>query len=440
VNYPEFKAFGDDLYRCVKCGSCRSVCPVFAELERESSVARGKLALIEEIADGNLEAAKRFEEIISLCLGCSACVENCSNGVRAVEIIMAAREALVNAKGMSLSKRTVLRRFLNTTRLMPALLKTGSLLQGLFLKRIPGESGLHLRFSLPYFDKKRFIPPLAKKFFLEKHGGKEIKAEREVERVGYFVGCVANYLFPSIGEATLNLLKDRGTSIMALDEQGCCGLPAYGVGDMQTFRELALRNIKSIEKSGLNNIIVSCSSCAYAFKKLYPKAFPDDGRVNKISTKIVEISQYLNSYPPSTIHDSRTTNHESRTPNPEPRDTKKIKVTYHDPCHLNRELGIKSEPREILKTIPGIEFVEMSNPSRCCGSGGSFNLSHYDLSLKILDRKMDDIKSTGAEIVLTNCSGCMLQLKDGAHQKGMKVEVLHLVEAVQKFASRGGRV
>ena len=426
TDYPELRAFGDDLYRCVKCGSCRSVCPVFAELERESSVARGKLALIEEIADGNLEAAKRFDEIISLCLGCSACVENCSNGVRAVEIIMAAREALVNAKGMSLPKRTVLRRFLNTTRFMPALLKTGSLLQGLFLKRIPGESGLHLRFSLPYFDKKRFIPPLAKKFFLETYGGKEIKAEREVERVGYFVGCVTNYLFPSIGEATLNLLKDRGTSIMALDEQGCCGLPAYGVGDMQTFRELALRNIKSIEKSGLNNIIVSCSSCAYAFKKLYPKAFPDDGRVNKISTKIVEISQYLNALPQATSDQSQG--------------TKKIKVTYHDPCHLNRELGIKSEPREILKTIPDIEFVEMNNPSRCCGSGGSFNLSHYDLSLKILDRKMDDIKSTGAEIVLTNCSGCMLQLKDGAHQKGMKVEVLHLVEAVQKFASRGGRV
>jgi glycolate oxidase iron-sulfur subunit len=123
----------------------------------------------------------------------------------------------------------------------------------------------------------------------------------------------------------------------------------------------------------------------------------------------------------------------TRTPNHEPRTTKKVKITYHDPCHLNRELGIKSEPREILKTIPDIEFVEMSNPSRCCGSGGSFNLSHYDLSLKILEKKIDDIKSTGAEIVVTNCSGCMLQLKDGAHQKGMKVEVLHLVEAMQRF-------
>jgi glycolate oxidase iron-sulfur subunit len=420
MDYPELQAFGDDLYRCVKCGSCRSVCPVFAELERESSVARGKLALIEEIAEGKLEVEKRSEDIISLCLGCSACVENCSNGVRAVEIIMAAREALVNTRGLSLPKKMILRRLLNTTRFMPMLLKSGSLLQGLFLKRIPGESGLHLRFSLPYLDKKRFIPPLAKKFFLEKHGGKEIKAEREVERVGYFVGCVANYLFPSIGEATLKLLKDRGTSIMALDKQGCCGLPAYGVGDMQTFRELALRNIKSIEKSGLNKIIVSCSSCAFAFKKLYPKIYPDDERVNKTSTKIVEISQYLNALP-------RVTSHQLPA-------TRTVKVTYHDPCHLNRELGIKKEPREILRSIPGIELIEMNNASRCCGSGGSFNLSHYDLSLKILDKKMESIRDTGAEIVVTSCSGCMLQLKDGAHQKGMKVEVLHLAEAIKAFS------
>jgi len=419
TDYPELRAFGDDLYRCVKCGSCRSVCPVFAELERESSVARGKLALIEEIADGNLEAAKRFDEIISLCLGCSACVENCSNGVRAVEIIMAAREALVNAKGMSLPKRTVLRRFLNTTRFMPALLKTGSLLQGLFLKRIPGESGLHLRFSLPYLDKKRFIPPLAKKFFLEKHGGKEIKAEREVERVGYFVGCVTNYLFPSIGEATLKLLKDRGTSIMALDEQGCCGLPAYGAGDIQTFRKLALKNIEILEKCGTDKIIVACSSCAFALMKLYPRLLPKDERVRKISSRVLEISQYLSNMEMST-GDGRA--------------GQKVRVTYHSPCHLNRELGIKREPKEILEALPGIDLVEMSNPSRCCGSGGSFNLSHYDLSLKILDRKMEDIKSTGAEIVVTSCSGCMLQLKDGAHQKGMKVEVLHLAEAIKAFS------
>ena len=419
MDYPELTAFGDDLYRCIKCGSCRSVCPVFAELERESTVARGKLALIEEMAEGNLAVTKRFEDIISLCLGCSACVENCSNGVRAVEIIMAAREALVNTRGMSLPKRMVLRRILNTTRFMPRILKTGSLLQGLLFKRIPGESGLHLRFPLPYFDKRRFIPPLAKKFFLETYGGKEIKAEREVERVGYFAGCITNYLFPSIGEATVNLLKGTGRTINIPENQSCCGLPAYGAGDIQTFRKLAMKNIEIMEKCGTDKIIVACSSCAFALMKLYPRLFPEDERVRRISSRVLEISQYL-----STMEMNAGDERAGR----------KVRVTYHSPCHLNRELGIKKEPREILKAIPGVELVEMGNPCRCCGSGGSFNLSHYDLSLKILDRKMEDIKSTGADIVVTNCSGCMLQLKDGAYQKGMKVEVLHLVEAIKAFS------
>jgi glycolate oxidase iron-sulfur subunit len=367
-DYLPLKALGDDLYRCVKCGSCQSVCPVFAELERESAVARGKLALIEEVAESNLTMTKRFEDIISLCLGCSACVENCSNGVRAVEIIMAAREALVNTRGMSLTKKMILRRILNTTRFLPLILKTGSLLQALLLKRIPGESGLHLRFSLPYLDKRRFIPPLAKRFFLEKYGDKEIRAEREIEKVGYFVGCVTNFLFPSIAEATLNLLKERGVSIIMPEGQSCCGLPAYGTGDIQTFRELALKNIEVIEKSGVDKIIVTCSSCAFALKKLYLKFFPEDERVKKMSSRVVEVSQYLSTGEMAT-GDKRV--------------NQKIKVTYHDPCHLNRELGIKKEPREILRAIPRLELREMTNPTRCCGSGGSFNLSHYDLSLKI---------------------------------------------------------
>jgi glycolate oxidase iron-sulfur subunit len=148
--------------------------------------------------------------------------------------------------------------------------------------------------------------------------------------------------------------------------------------------------------------------------------FPEDRRFQELSSRVMEVSQYLNSI--------------SRTTSDERPEAKRVKVTYHDPCHLNRELGIKREPREILKAIPGIELVEMGNASRCCGSGGSFNLAHYDLSLKILEKKMEDIRNTGAEVVVTSCSGCMLQLKDGAHHKGMKVEVLHLTEVLQKFA------
>jgi len=418
MDYPDLKALGNDLYRCVKCGSCRSVCPVFTEIERETAVARGKLALIEEVAEGNLMMSSRFEDIISLCLGCSACEENCSNEVRVVEIIMAARAALVNSKRLSLRKRMILRWIMNTTHFLSLILKAGSLFQGLLFKRIPEESGLHLRFPLPYLDRRRFVPPLAKKFFLERYGGREIKTEKEIEKIGYFVGCITNYLFPAIGEAIVNLLKEKCVSIVLPEGQGCCGLPAFGVGDLKTLKDLAVKNCEAIERSGVDKILVACSSCAFALNKLYPRIFTGDQRFKKISSQIVEVSQYLST------HDWK---------NRDERFNQKIKVTYHDPCHLNRELGIKREPRGILKSFSQVELIEMTDPSRCCGSGGGFNLAHYDLSLKILDKKMEDIKATGAKVVVTSCTGCMLQLKDGAHQKGMKVEVLHLVEALDKL-------
>ena len=417
-DYPELEAFGDDLYRCVKCGSCRSVCPVFAEIGRESAVARGKLALIENLAEGNVVMSNRFEEILSLCVGCSACAENCSNGVRAGEIIMAARAAIVAGKGLSLGKRLTIRRILKSARMMPRIFKIGSLVQGLICKRIPRESGLHLRFALPYLDQKRFIPPVARRFFLEHHGG-EVVTDRGVERIGLFVGCVTNYLFPSIGEATVNLLKERGTSLVSPRDQGCCGLPAFGVGDIETFKSLALRNIEAIGKSGVDKVVVPCSSCAYVLKKLYPKIFPEDERWKRISPYVMEVSQYLSSLDWAKRESAFNQGN--------------IKVTWHDPCHLNRELGIKMEPRELLKSIPQVELVEMADPSRCCGLGGSFNLTQYDLSLKIAERKMEDVRATGAEIVVTSCTGCILQLKDAVHQKGMNVEVLHLVEALQRY-------
>jgi len=107
-------------------------------------------------------------------------------------------------------------------------------------------------------------------------------------------------------------------------------------------------------------------------------------------------------------------------------------VTYHDPCHLRRKLGIFKEPRQLLQSTPGLEYVEMKDANRCCGQGGSFNIAHYDLSMKIMDRKVQAIEESGADVVTTSCSGCLLQLMDGLHQAGSKKEVRHLVEMVNQ--------
>jgi glycolate oxidase iron-sulfur subunit len=411
--------------KCVRCGLCQSVCPVFAEIQKEAAVARGKVTLIRKLLFEETGYSPKLSTYLLQCLGCGACSENCPNGVKADELILAARALIVEKKGLPLPKRVLLRGFLRSVRLFPLFLKTGSLLQGLLFKKIPRESGLHLRFSLPYLDKERFIPAIANPFFLDRYTMEE-KADNAIGKIGLFAGCSINYLFPSIGESTVRLLARQRHSVVLPKDQACCGLPAYGSGDLETARSLALRNVEALDRNDIEQIMVPCGSCYYFLKEGYPKLFPDDERVNAFSRKIVEPSTFflnrMNRLPMESL----------------PREErKKIRLTYHDPCHMRRTLKIYQEPRRLLRQSPDIEWVEMKQPNRCCGMAGSFNFVYYDLSKKILNRKLDDIESTRADCVATSCMGCLIQLKDGIHQRGMKTRAVHFVEVLEKAYSKG---
>jgi glycolate oxidase iron-sulfur subunit len=385
-------------------------------------VARGKISLIENIGEGDGDFNKRFSKILSQCLLCGTCTENCPNGVPADDIIRQARSLLVNDKGLSLPKKAIFQYLLDSKHLMPMLLKGGAALQGLFLKKVPEESGLRLRFPLPYLDERRFIPSLAKDSFLELQSG-WVRAEKEVLRVGLFVGCVTNYLFPNIGKAAVDVFLRRGISVYIPEKQYCCGLPAFGSGDEETPQSLARKNIEAFRQEGLEKIVAPCASCAAMLKLDYPHLFEEADPFRRealaFAEKISDASVVLD-----------------RVPDPSPpkkeNGKKALKVTYHDPCHLRRKLGVFQEPRNVLKSLPGVEYVEMREANRCCGQGGSFNIANYDLSLKILDKKVQAIEETGADIVTTSCSGCLLQLLDGIHQAGLKKEAKHLVEMVSE--------
>jgi len=177
--------------KCVRCGLCQSVCPVFAELKKETAVARGKVSLIGKLLSGEVEWSEKMSTYVLQCLGCGACSESCPNGVKADELILAARALMVEKKGLSLPKWLILRKILNSAYLLPMLVKTGALLQGLVLKKVPKESGLHLRFSLPYLDKDRLIPPFSNTFFLDRNRD-EPEADGGQSRIGIFVGCSIN--------------------------------------------------------------------------------------------------------------------------------------------------------------------------------------------------------------------------------------------------------
>jgi glycolate oxidase iron-sulfur subunit len=222
------------------------------------------------------------------------------------------------------------------------------------------------------------------------------------------------------------ILNKYGVSVFIPSDQKCCGLIAFGSGDWQSTQKLALSNIEAFEQLNLDTIVTTCASCAATLKTFYPTLFKDADdetkkMVERFSHKIMDISQFLTQEIGIT---SKLKKHPLKKGN-------LLRITYHDPCHLNRTLGITQEPREILKSLSNLEFVEMKDASRCCGMGGTFNITHYDLSLNILKHKLDTLETLGVEMIATGCSGCIFQFMDGIHQRGLKTKVVHIVEALE---------
>ena len=410
-----------DASRCVKCGRCLSVCPVYRVLGRERGVARGKLSLIEsQVGKGLRRSSKKLKEIISLCLLCGACTENCPNLVEGDKIIQKARGALFSRKYPALPLKLMLQHILTSSKKMDKLHKAGKLLQPFFLKKIPAESGLHLRFPFSSWGKNRVVPDLAKEPFLKKYFQKKAPAKTDV---ALFVGCVGNYLFPKVPEAAVEIFNHLNLSVQIPQEQGCCGLMAFGAGMDEIDIELIKKNIEAFEKTGSLPIVAPCSSCS-AHLKHYPDLFEEGEwkeRAKRFSQRVKDSSEFLveTSYAPKGKANASS-----------------VRLTFHDPCHLRRKQGIFEAPRKLLKNIPGVEFIETGNDNLCCGSGGSFNVSHYDLSKKIFQRRIKPIDEKKVDTVVTSCMGCLMQFLDGFYQEGKDIRAKHLVEILGEALPR----
>ena len=412
--------------RCVDCYSCNSICPIVGE---EKGIERGPNLMMQMAPyffdpRDRQDRARSMQELSAKCLLCGTCAENCPKDLSIDEIIVEARAKVVQKKGLPFSKRFFLKTLLPSPRLLSVLLKGSSLVRGLLLGKVPGESGLHLRFSLGKLDRRRVLPELAKEFFLD-IAPRESPVAQEGDRVAFFVGCSINYLFPQIGESTVRVLNRYGVSVTTPGGQKCCGLPAYGAGDLASARALALDNLEAFERSNAERIVVACASCGAHLKKHYPKLFQDEPpalreRAERFCDSIIDLSAYLA---------GRLKEGTSRIK--AEGKMRRIRVTYHDSCHLKRKMKIRDEPRRLLMAA-GVDFVEMAAPDRCCGLGGSFGLENYELSSKILGHKMEDIRKTGAEIVVTGCLGCLIQLRQGIYNHHLKAEAKHIVEVIDK--------
>lgn len=426
------KDLKDEIKKCVRCGTCRSICPTFRVINREPASARGKLALIDAYLKGDIPLSETYLKHIKECTLCGACRDSCPNGVDTLGIITAARADAVEKQGMPYAASLVLKTLLDPGRLMPMALKFASRIQGLLLKDSSVEVGLLSRFSLPMLGGGRLLPPLAKQFFLDLPEIKALfersrvrqsvsSAARQI-RVAFYAGCGINYLMPDLGVKTIDVLKKAGVTLVVPSGQICCGMPAFSMGDVPTAKSMALKNLEAFEACDFDYITTSCATCGHALKNLFRDLLAEDPelkpRVEALCAKVRDITELLVNV--LGVDSPLSTDGESGG--------KKKIVTYHDPCHLNRAQGIRKEPRLLIESAPGVVFKEMKFPCGCCGLGGGLSTTNYDLSINITKRKIDSIKASGADIVATACPGCMVQLRDGLHKYGVDVKVMHVVE------------
>jgi len=407
-----------ELAKCMKCGNCQEVCPIYLEERTEGTVARGKIKLVDAVLKGDLDYTDGFAEKLALCLTCKACNAKCPCGVKVDKIIMGTRAAIVRNKGLHPMKK-----FIFNTLKKPALfdfgLKTGGMFQGLVFKKHKSLNGAYPRFPFG-LDLRRIIPPLASTP-LRDQLPEVIKVANPVKKVAFFTGCTMNYIYVDAGKAMVDVLKKNNIEVIIPKKQHCCSMPILAHGDAETAKEMAKSHIDLFSQLDVDAIVMGCGSCECSFAHHYPELLEDDPqyyeKAQKIAAKVFDWSDYI--VKEIGLDKAKL-------------GTVKMKVTYHDPCHLNRGMGVKDSPRKILKAIPGVEFVEMKNADRCCGSAGSFSLTHYDLAMDIHKHKSEAIKATEADAVITGCGSCIMQLSDGMNRFDLNLPLYHTVEILAK--------
>lgn len=421
--FTEIKKFESDLEQCMKCGMCTFFCPVYQEERVESSVARGKNMMIRGLLAGALEYTEEFADRLNMCTQCMACTAHCPAKANIPNVIVAAKADTVKARGVKFPYNIIYSWLLPHRTLFGNVVRFTSWFQGIFLPRTEGNIR-HLSFFLQALGKGRNIPQIAPKF-LRQIVPVVNKPPNGVEtrmKVGYFTGCMTDFVLPKLGEHIIDFLTRNGVEVVVPKEQGCCGAPAFlGAGDFDTGRKLADTNVKAFED--VDYIVSDCATCTSSLKD-YAKYLADTpGRkeaYTKLGGKVYDISQFLVDVLklPASAYKAAP-------------EVKGKKITWHDPCHLVRHLGIKEQPRQLIKSMQDAEYIEMPNADRCCGMAGTFSVYYYDLAKKIADKKMESIKSTGADIVVSSCPGCEIQLIDGAIRNKLPVKVMHIMELLE---------
>ncbi len=409
-----------DLDKCVHCGLCLNACPTYRELGVEMDSPRGRIYLMNEIANGAPVTPASVLHL-DLCLACRGCETACPSGVPYGRIIEAARAQIEPHRKPSFWERFV--KNLVFKRLLPsrsALQIAGAglyLYQASGLQRLARATGI-LRLFGPLADIEALAPSAEIPFFYSKIGRTFPPIGERRYRVAFLAGCIANISFARLNEATVRVLQHNGCEVAIPATQNCCGALHVHAGLKDQARALARNNIHALLSEDFDAIITNAAGCGSTLKE-YDELLEHDAayrdKALQFKTLMKDVTEFL-----ASIELNKQMG---------PVDAI---ATYQDSCHLAHGQKIKAAPRKLLEAIPGLAFREMPMADLCCGSAGIYNIVHNDLAMRILKRKMEHVASTGASLIATANPGCMLQLAAGARLYGNGQRVAHVVEVLDE--------
>jgi glycolate oxidase iron-sulfur subunit len=406
---------GENVKRCFACGACSGGCLiseiVAPQFDPRKIIRMVMLGMREKVLSS---------PAIWLCLLCHNCSFHCTQDVKFSDVIgalryMAVKEGYVHP---SFARKIIFKGLLPSHMRLEIFSRPLALYQFLGLPSLVHKS--RVLNILP--EKLGELEPLAPGLPISplRRQLKTVTPSKGKtrQRIGFFLNCADNLVFTSTALATVSILSENSYEVVTPKNTKCCGMPCLGYGEMEQARRMAKHNIDIFETTRVDVIITDCATCG-SFLKGYADLLKDEPdyaeRASNFSHKVRDISEFL-------AHTSLK------------QGLKEVrgKVTYHDSCHLLWSQKISQEPRQLINLIPGLELIEMKGADICCGGAGSYNITHYETSMGILDRKMANIAATGAGLIAAGCPGCRLQLSLGVKQRGLNARVVHPIDLLKQ--------
>jgi glycolate oxidase iron-sulfur subunit len=402
----------EDLHNCLKCAACQAVCPTYRATRMERYAPRGRVQMVKKFIEGDLAISKGLYEALMSCILCEACAHACPSGVRLDRVFENVRMELHEAFGATLPKRALFAALRS-----PLLMRLGASVARLGQKAVVVPFNLSWKVgSIPV---KR-LPSFNDQSFRSRMGEVAPAKGKRAGRVLYFTGCATDLINEDVGLSVVEVLTHLGIEVIIPQEQVCCSVPIFLSGARREALPNIRKNLALFDRDDVDAIVVDCATCGGGLKKGIPHLMEDlgldPGPARRVAAKVRDVSQIVSE-------------HIGDLPLRRRFRGEALAVTYHDPCHLVRSMGVSKEPRKLLAALEDVSVLEMPGADQCCGGAGSFQFEHVEMSRAVTGRKKENIRSTGAQIVATGCPGCRLTLSGNLYETADPL-VCHTIQLV----------